>query len=454
MSKKILVIGGGISGLTAAYTLKKRGFEVKILEAKERLGGVINTLSENGFRAESGSNTVMIQSQKTLDFVNGLGLENRLVKSSDTSKKRFFVKNGKICEVPMSPLKMLFSPLFSLMGKIRMFCELKKAPHPADSDPSIAEFTTYRLGKEALDYGMNPFMAGIYGGNPEKLSARYAFPPFWNLEQKYGSIIKGAGASRKEKQATGNFFKPMMISFQNGLCELVDSLAYELSKDAILSANIVSIDYEAGQWDVCWTSPTSDDGDTFDEMIIAIPAREIAKLPLPFPVARLLEKVQNIEYAPIVSYTMGFQRSQIKHALDGFGALIPEKESQYRILGALFVSSLFENRAPRDFATITCYIGGMRHPELFKASDEELKQIILEDLQGLIGLSGNPVFERIFRWENGIAQYNVGYGEILESMDEFEKEFPTIKLLGAYRGGVGVSSCIENALACAEKIKQ
>ena len=325
MSKKILVVGGGISGLSAACALKNRGFEVLLLEAKPRLGGVINTVSENGFRAESGSNSVMVHSQKTLDFIKSLGLESRVENSSAVSKKRFFAKNGRICEVPMSPLKMLFSRLFSFAGKLRMLGDLRKPPHPSDADPSVADFTRYRLGEEALDYGMNPFMAGIYGGNPEKLSARHAFPPFWNLEQKYGSIIKGAGKARKEKAAAGNFFKPVMISFKDGLNELVDALAKKLSQNAVCSARIASIDYESGGWRVCWTTDSSEDCDVFDEMVLAVPAKDLKSLPLPFTLSKMFEPLDSIEYAPVISYTMGFKRSDISHKLDGFGALIPEK---------------------------------------------------------------------------------------------------------------------------------
>lgn len=151
---------------------------------------------------------------------------------------------------------------------------------------------------------------------------------------------------------------------------------------------------------------------------------------------------------------MGFRRSDVAHPLDGFGALVPEKEKNYRILGALFVSTVFGGRAPSGCVTITCYVGGMRSPELAKLGDAELVELALDDLRRLVGLSGKPMFERVFRWENGIAQYNVGYGEFLEAAAEARAEFPTVRLLGSYLGGVGVSSCMENALAAAESVPQ
>ena len=452
MAKKILVIGGGVSGLTAAYRLKKRGFEVRVLDLAARVGGVIDTVSENGFRAETGSNSVMVQSQRTLDLVEELGLRGSMLLASTQSKKRFFVKNGKICEVPMNPLKMVFSPLFSLAGKFRFLGDLRRAKFSAGADPSIDEFTEHRLGREALDYGMNPFMAGVYGGDTAQLSARWAFPAFWNLDQKYGSIIRGAMKSMKEKKASGNFFKPMIISFRDGLVELVDALAANLKSEISTSAHIASIDYDMGSWRVCWTCDGGEECDEFDRIIFAVPSNKLTELPLPGSLAVMMEPLKRIEYSPVMTLTFGFRRADVKHALDGFGALIPEKETKYRILGALFLSSMFEDRAPADCVTITCYLGGKRHPELLKMSDTDIDEIALNDLRELLGVNGKPLFRRAFRWPHAIAQYNVGYGEFLEAMGDVEREFPTLNLLGSYRGGVGVSSCIENALALADEI--
>lgn len=452
MAKKILVIGGGISGLSAAYSLKKKGFEVRLLETRNRVGGVIGTVSESGFRAESGSNSVMVKSRKTLEFINEIGLGHSMIEASKTAKKRFFVKNGKICEVPMNPMKMIFSRLFSIGAKFRFLGDLRAPSFDPEADPSIDEFTVHRLGREAADYGMNPFMAGVYGGDTSKLSARYAFPAFWDLDQKYGSIIRGAMKSMKEKKAAGNFFKPLIISFKDGLVELTDRLAEILKEEIVVGAKIASIDYDMGGWRACWTCSDGEECDEFDAMVLAVPSNVLKDLPLPGTLSIRLWKLDQIDYAPIATVTYGFKRSQIAHPLDGFGVLVPEKENKYRILGSLFLSTMFENRAPADCVTLTCYLGGKRHPEFMELSDDCLDEIARDDMKALLGLSGEPLFKRMFRWDKAIAQYNVGYGEFLEAMDEAEAEFPTVRLIGSYRGGVSVSACIENGLSIGDSI--
>ena len=221
------MIGGGISGLAAASRLKRLGYEVLVLERENRVGGVINTVEENGFRAESGSNSVMIQSQKSLDFIDSIGLRDKIDYANPVSKKRFFVRYGKARAVPMGPLALLFTRLFTLCGKVRLLLEPLVKKFAPDAEPSVAEFIEKRMGRDVLDYAINPFMAGVYGGNPKKLSIRHAFAPFWNLEQKYGSILKGAIKALKAKKAAGNFFKPVMVSFEGGMRTLIDGLAHQ-----------------------------------------------------------------------------------------------------------------------------------------------------------------------------------------------------------------------------------
>ncbi len=450
-NKKALVIGAGISGLCAAVELKNKGFEVLVLERETRIGGVISTFEQNGFRAESGSNSVMVQTQRTLDFLEQIGAKDKIEQSNPIAKKRFFVRYGKARAVPMSPISLMTTRLFSIFGKIRLLFEPFVKKHSPDSEPSVGDFIRDRMGSEVLDYAINPFMAGVYGGNPEKLSIKHAFPPFWNLEQKYGSIIKGAIKSMKEKKATGNFFKPMMISFKNGMQTLVDTLENQLPNSIKKNTKILSIDFAEAGWEVAWNNDIEEGCDFFDCVVVAIPAPEIEHLPLPGSIATRLKDLSEIEYAPVSTYTLGFARKQIKHKLDGFGVLTPEKE-KLSILGSLFVSTVFKKRAPENCVTLTNYIGGMRHPEYASKSEEEIYKLVKADVAKLLGASGDPVFKKLFYWKYAIPQYNLGYQKYLDILNELESDFPKIAFLGSYRNGVGVSACIENALTVAQKL--
>lgn len=445
------MIGGGISGLAAASRLKRLGYEVLVLERENRVGGVINTVEENGFRAESGSNSVMIQSQKSLDFIDSIGLRDKIDYANPVSKKRFFVRYGKARAVPMGPLALLFTRLFTLCGKVRLLLEPLVKKFAPDAEPSVAEFIEKRMGRDVLDYAINPFMAGVYGGNPKKLSIRHAFAPFWNLEQKYGSILKGAIKALKAKKAAGNFFKPVMVSFEGGMRTLIDGLEADLEGCVRKNAKVISIDITARGWEVAWGNNIEESCDQYDVAVIAVPSTEIGGLPLPGSVAARLAELSEIEYAPVATYTMGFKRGQIKHKLDGFGVLTPEREN-LSILGSLFVSSVFKGRAPDGCATLTNYIGGMRRPEYAALPEAEMKKLVIADLQKLLGVEGEPVFEKMFYWPNAIAQYNLGYQKYLDILDEVEGEFPNLAFIGAYRSGVGVSACVENALNAAEKL--
>ncbi len=449
-NKKAIVIGAGVSGMSAALKLKDRGFDVTILEKSPRAGGVIGTFSQDGFKAESGSNSVMVKTQKTLDFLDRIGAKSKMEVSNPVAKKRFFVKYGKPQPVPMSPFSLLLTPLFSFFGKIRLLCEPFVKPIKSE-DPSMAEFTTHRFGRDVLDYAINPFMAGVYGGDPEKLSAKYAFPPFWNFEKKYGSVILGAIKSMKEKKATGNFFKPMMISFEGGMGTLADAMSERLGDSLKCGSKVLSIDFSGEGWQVQWVAGDEEICDNYDALVIAVPAPEIKSLPFAGSLAAELEPLDKIIYAPVATYTLGYERNRVKHKLDGFGALTPAKENM-KILGSLFVSSIFKNRAPENCVTLTNYVGGMRNSGLALLPEDEMLKIVSEDIGKILGVSGEPVFKKLFYWEHAIPQYNVGYGEFLDIMDGIEEKFPNLALVGAYRGGVGVSSSIETALETASKL--
>lgn len=451
-NKKAIVIGAGVSGLSAAWELKKKGFEVTVLERRDAPGGVIRTFESGGFRAESGTNSVMVTSPRLLEFFEEIGLGAEVERSKPAAKKRFFVRGGKPRPVPSGPFSLIFTRLFSFFGKLRLLMEPLVGRSDPESEPSVEEFAERRLGKDVSDYAINPFMAGVYGGDPKWLSIKYAFAPFWNLEQKYGSIILGAIKSMKEKKVSGDVFRPVMVSFKGGMGTLIKKLAGDLGDGLKTSARVISVDSTAdGRWEVSWGTDGEDCCDAYDALAIAVPAPDIASLPLGGALSAALAPLSKIEYAPVATYSMGFKRADIAHRLDGFGALVPARED-FSILGSLFVSSIFEGRAPEGFATLTNYVGGMRRPELAPLPQDEMRKIVLGDLKRLLGVSGEPVFEKMFFWKHAIPQYNLGYGEIMEAADAAEAAFSSLALIGSYRGGVGVGSCVENALNAADAL--
>lgn len=202
-------------------------------------------------------------------------------RSKPAAKKRFFVRGGKPRPVPSGPFSLLFTRLFSLFGKLRLLMEPFVGRSDPESEPSVQEFAERRLGKDVSDYAINPFMAGVYGGDPKRLSIKYAFAPFWNLEQKYGSIILGAIKSMKEKKASGDVFRPVMVSFKGGMGTLIKKLAGDLGDGLKTSARVISVDSTAdGRWEVSWGTDGEDCCDTYDALAIAVPAPDIASLPL------------------------------------------------------------------------------------------------------------------------------------------------------------------------------
>ncbi len=443
--KSVIVIGAGISGLVAACSLKKEGYKVKLVDKKSRAGGVISTYTEKSFFAEHGSNMLMVTSQKIMDFILDLGLEDKIEYANSQSKKRFFVRNSKMIAAPTNPISMIFSPLLSFGAKLRILKELSIPAHDFDDNLSVAEFISDRFGREFLDYIINPFVGGIYASNPEKLSLKATFPFLWDLEQKYGSVIKGAFLSMREKKKKGiKRFKTQMISFKGGMQTLIDAMLAKLDEGELsVKCRVLSLDYNDGKWDVL-----TDDGDsdTYDKVVFAVPARRLNQIPMAGSMSLALEPLKGIEYAPVVSLTLGFDESQVKHPLDGFGVLIPEKED-FSILGSLFLSTLFKGRAPEGCVTLTNYIGGIRSPELCDLSEEELVEMTCKDLEKLIGLRGKPKFVKYNFIKKGIAQYKIGHEDYMEIIKDFEAEYDgSIKFVGSYIGGVGVGKCMENSM--------
>jgi len=440
-SSPVGILGGGISGLSTAYALAQKGIQATVYEQQDEVGGAIKSIGKDGWLIEEGPNTLMVKSQSVWDLLDEIDLRDQVVEANDIAKKRFVVKDGYPVALPTSAGSFLSSPLLTVGAKFRLLKEPFVAPS-VQQDESIARFITRRLGQQPLDYGLNPFVSGIYAGDPKELSVKHTFSTLWHMEQKHGSITKGFFKRDKSKTKA----KRALVSFEKGNQMLPKALAQTLSAPVQTSSTITSVKQADSSWLVAGVSQEQSFENEHQCIISTLPAYS---LPTIFG-SRLFGELSELPYAPLSVLALGFKSDQIQHSLDGFGMLIPEVEG-YNTLGALFSSTLFPGRAPEGHKLLTCFIGGDRNPEIASKPKEKLQSIVLDELSNLLNISGKPVFLHHNFWEHAIPQYKVGYDHYLSLMKEIEKQHTGLYLGGNYRGGVSVPDCISSGFETAQK---
>ncbi|HVU27635.1 MAG TPA: protoporphyrinogen oxidase [Verrucomicrobiae bacterium] len=484
--KSVAIIGAGITGLTAAFYLKRKGVAVTVFEAANRAGGAIQSRRQNGFLAEFGPNTILETSPKIPQLVRDLNLEARRIYTQPAAKNRYLVRDKKPVAMPSSPAGFFTTKLFSVKSKFAILREPFVPARRDGTDESVAEFVTRRLNREFLDRAINPLVTGIYAGDPEKLSVRHAFPKLFALEQKYGSLIRGQIFGAKDRKKSGEIARnrAKMFSFDEGLQVLTDALAAQIGDALKLNSPVTNLTQTQNGWRV----KTSGGEFEFDAVIYCGTAHKLVELEIDFPLTPTLspfggerEKKQStpanlpsprpsgekvaegrmrgvnfstfseIRYPPVASVALGFRREDVAHPLDGFGVLIPKIEN-FKILGTIFSSSLFPNRAPENFVTLTSYVGGERQPELASLPPDKLVELVCADLQILLGVKGVPVFQNIVFHPKAIPQYNVGHGKFKALLDEMEAATRGLFFATNFRNGVSLGDAIVSGHDVAEKI--
>jgi oxygen-dependent protoporphyrinogen oxidase len=438
--KPVAIIGGGITGLTAAHALQKAGVPVILFEGSNRLGGVIQSLRRGSYLAEFGPNSILETSPVISNLIRDLGLENRRVYSQPEAEKRYVVRYQRPVEIPTSPLGFLTTPLFSTAAKLRLLAEPFISPAPKDREESIADFVTRRLGQEFLDYAIDPLVAGIYAGSPKQLSVPQAFPKLHALEQRYRSLIVGQVLGARARKRSGEVSKQSArkFSFDDGLQVLIDTLQSRLGAGIRLNARVSRLKRTDDEWQVALES-----GEEIacSSVLLALPSHRMATLEIDTQPALNNAALGDVYYPPVASVVLGFRRADVPHPLDGFGMLVPAKEN-FSILGALFSSSLFPNRAPAGEVTITCYAGGSRNPALPLEKPEVLTELVLKDLATILGVRGRPTFQHVAVYRQAIPQYNVGFGKFRSLMADMEKQAPGLFVAGHARDGVSLGDSI------------
>jgi protoporphyrinogen/coproporphyrinogen III oxidase len=462
--KKIVIIGGGISGLATGWLLRSKAqaagkdLEITLLEKEKRPGGKIRSIKEDGYLCEWGPNGFLDSKPQTLDLCRALGVENNLHRSNDNARKRFIYSGGELHQLPDGAPAFLKSRLISWPGKLRLALEPTPfiSSAPAGVDETLAAFGRRRLGEEALDKLIAPMVSGIFAGDPETMSLVSCFPRIAELEREYGGLIRAMimlSKKKKRDQAAGKVVSSaagpggVLTSFREGIQYLSDALATSLGGVVRPGAVITSVvKGESVPYRVKCSDGTEYEADL---TIMASPAFAAAEM-LAGLDSGITGILQQIPYASMTIICFGYSRERIRHSLDGFGYLIPKKEGR-STLGTLWDSSMFENRAPEGKVLLRSMMGGACFPEYVKLSDDEVVARVRQDLAVTMGIDAAPEFVRVFRHLQAIPQYTVGHGKRLQALEELRKAHPGLILTGNSYRGIGLNDCVAAAERAADE---
>jgi oxygen-dependent protoporphyrinogen oxidase len=447
----VLVIGGGISGLTVAHTLHSAGVKIGVVDAGDAPGGVIATRERDGFLYETGANSALDTSPLIDRLFADIGVLDERRDAGAVGSKRFIVRGGKLVALPTSPGAFLATSAFTLGAKLRLLREPFVAPSAAGAEESIAEFVRRRLGDEFLDYAIDPFVSGIYAGDPERISVPAAFPRLHALEQKYGSLIRGQIRGAKERRQRGEASKnaAKSFSFARGMDTPARAIARRLAH-CETGVRVTSV--ARGSDGFAVEAMRRGERVSYAARNVVVSAAAHAAAPMFGASAPALSRaLAAIEYAPVCVVASAFRRADVAHPLDGFGVLVPKKERR-RILGTLFSSSLFKGRAPPGHALLTTFVGGRRNPDLAVLDDGALLRAVGEDLDKLLG-ARNALWHEVVRWPQAIPQYTIGHLARIAAVDAAVAALPGLHFCANWRGGVAYGDCIKNGIDLAERLR-
>jgi len=446
MSKKVVIIGGGISGLSAAYYLNKAGLRPTIVERAQQLGGVIRTTTQQGCLLEGGPDSFMAAKPWAMELIREVGLGDQVIGSNDHLRVTYILKKGKLVPLPDGLMMMVPTKIMPLIGtnlltwgtKIRMGLEfLRRAPKAPLPDRSVYDFLLDHYGQESIDYLAEPLLAGVYGGDPREMSVKSVLGRFAEIEAKYGSLTRGVLAAPKPKGSGsgGSLFRTL----KNGLGQLVDAL--KPSADTI-HGEVDALERNGSEFRVRvngnWIDAT--------HVVVATPAGDAAKLLQPWN-GNISNLLNAVPYTSSVTMSLGYRKDTFDHPLNGFGFLVPKRERKL-MAACTWVGNKFSYRVPDDMVLLRCFMGG----DALKESDDSLVEHAVAELRRIMGLQAKPVFHSISRWANSMAQYTVGHEKRVQELEGILQKVPNLYLAGnAYRG-IGLPDCVKMGKDAATRI--
>ncbi|MEX0983395.1 MAG: protoporphyrinogen oxidase [Bacteroidales bacterium] len=447
----VVVIGAGLTGLTTAFYLLKAGLSVAVIEKEERIGGVIRTIHKDGFTIEAGPNTGVFSTPELVRLFDDLGDRCAPEFANNKGKQRWIWKGGKWHPLPSGLRSAIATPLFSWYDKFRILAEPFRR-RGTDPYETVAQLVRRRMGKSYLDYAVDPFISGIYAGDPDRLVTQFALPKLYRLEQEYGSFIRGAAKKRKEpkdeltKRATREVF-----SVKGGLQGLTDAIGKEIGRENFwLGAGGLKVDRSGDCFIATFTRNGKQESIPANRVISTTGGHALQDI-FRFLHAEELEPIKKLQYARVIEVVAAY-RQWPGIPLTAFGGLIPSRERR-DALGILFTSSIFEGRTPEGGAILSVFMGGMRHPELYDKTDEEIGALAMKEIRETLQTGGaQPGHLEIFRYRYAIPQYEKSTGERLVAVRSMEERYPGMLLAGNIRDGVGMADRVKQGVAIAEQI--
>jgi protoporphyrinogen/coproporphyrinogen III oxidase len=464
--KRIAIIGGGIAGLSAAHFLEKARRERNdatdlawtLFEKSDRLGGVIKTENRDGYVLEAGPDSFLTIKPDGAQLCRDLGIGDQLIGSNDAERKTYILVQGRLVPIPeglefMVPTRiapMAATPLFSLGTKLRMAREWFASSTLQNEDESVGDFVRRHFGQQMVERVAEPLLAGVYGGDADRLSVRAVLPRFVEMERAHGSLVRATLKARKQRLNTGAPPQPLFTSLKCGMQQMVDALVASLPAGSLrLRQQEIRLLRTKSGWQVA--------GEEFDSVLLAVPAPVSASLLLSLQ-PKIAGLLGVIHYTSSAAVALAYDQADLP---PGHGFLVPRAEAPRaeapraegsKILACTFVHKKFAHRAPEGSALLRCFISSSRVPDLLSHSDGTLQKIAQKDLKDILGLSRQPRFAHVFRWETAMPQYETGHLERVAEMEKLLTELPGIQIIGNSFYGIGIPNCIGSARLAVEKI--